>query len=235
MCCRLHHPRMGGDQRSGPVLRSAQIQRDVASGAQPRERRARGRAGASSRTAAARRRPSTATYSAGIALRGLRCRAPRSTGRRSSASTVHSHVSTCAIDRVEHLGDPLGRPRRSSHDVGGDRELVVGDEQERHLRRRAAPSVDARSWPTATAAAQRRRVEAVAEARRGARLRPASTSSSSVEPADPLAVQPVELLLGRRSRPTCVDALEVERRDDLVAASSTSSPSSAGAQPSSAR
>ena len=200
-----------------------------------REACARGRAGASSRTAAG---PGATSLDRGVErpawpCRGLMPSASIDRAQRRARRRVHSHVSRCAIDRVEDLADALGRLDASPTTRARSRT------RRRRRRgtpsgRRAATSVAARSCPIAH---RRRRRPRGRGGRRTARGAIGSTRGRELverEPADLLAVQPVELLVvedrGRRASPGRGRTRRPARR-----ASSTSRPSSAGAQPSSAR
>ena len=98
----------------------------------------------------------------GHRLARLQAERRRSDARRSSASMVHSHVSTCAITASSTSRDPFGRrelrPTRSRRSRTRRRRRTGSPSA-----RRAAPCVVARSWPIASASTEDAVVEAVAE------------------------------------------------------------------------
>ena len=156
-------------QASGPVPRQPEARplrsRRSRARAQPGEGAARGRAGASSRTAAGPRSgPRPPRTARGIDLAELRSRARRSTARRSTRVDRPLARLDVRDHRVEHLGDPVGRSTTVPR-LGRDLEVVVADEQELHLvddlhQRRRALLRDRRPPPRRPSS-----VDAVAEAR----------------------------------------------------------------------
>ena len=158
----------------------------------------------SRRTAGAPRRdPRPRRTPRGITFRGFD---PSASIDRRSVDRVDRPLARLEVrdHRVEHLAR---RGRSSSTLVprlGRDRERRRRRRTGSPSGRRAARASTARSWPMRDRVRERPR----GRTRRRSAPAPAgatrATSSSSVEPADPLAVQPVELLLGRRPAAACV-------------------------------
>ena len=204
--------RTGCGSRASIATRPFSPRRDAPSPRASGAATIRGRGGTSSRRAAVRRSAPRSPRR----RRATPCRAftpmAFTASRRSIASAVHSHDSTCAI-AASRISAAFSTPRTFSHDSSVDHELVVGREEERglirdlHQGRRALLRELDRGFEHAHIEPR-----AVLLAGEGQHRR---REVAQRERANVLAVQPFQFL-GIEGRRRLVHTIEIERRDQLV-------------------